>query len=77
MSEADKEKFRKAMDKLVELHGLDKTIADVKKKLYSPNNPEHMELYYCVLGYLNELKRDEKISSLFERKIMSFREFGD
>lgn len=76
MSEAEKEKFRKAMDKLVELYGLDKTIADVKKKLYSPNNPKRMELYNYVVAYLEQLKRDEKISSLFERKIMYFREFN-
>ena len=62
MTEEDKEYFRKSMDKLVKMYGLDKALIDVKNNFYSPNKPERMELYYFLVGYLEELKRDEKIA---------------
>jgi hypothetical protein len=80
------EKIKEYIDKLLLTKSIDEVMQDIKKNLQKSrdmkeyftrrnkdlkNIPSHIEMFEEIISYL----RDKKISSLFERRILKFKDF--
>jgi hypothetical protein len=85
------EEIKEYVDELLLTRSISDVINDIKKLLKDcedrreyflksnkdlGNTPSHIEMCKDIISYLYSLRRDKKISSLFERRILKFMEFS-